>query len=57
MGIHTKQMAVFQKQKKKLRQTILYNLEVNEEAVAECAELKLSITPKSVGMTINRYKK
>ena len=48
MGIHTKDLQILETEE---MATILYHLEVNEEAVAEC-RIKISITPKSAGMQV-----
>ena len=50
MGIHTKHMEVVEEEER-IFVNIHYNLEVNEEAIAEC-EIEITIQPKSVGMTV-----
>ena len=50
MGIHTKDLQILETEEE-IKASILYHLEVNEEAVAEC-RIKISITPKSEGMQV-----
>ena len=50
MGIHTKELHISETEEE-IKASILYHLEVNEEAVAEC-RIKISITPKSAGMQV-----
>ena len=50
MGIRTKDLHVSETEEE-IGASILYHLEVNEEAVAEC-RIKIRITPKSAGIEI-----
>lgn len=48
MGIHTKHIQVLEEEER-IFVEIYYNLEVNEEAIAEC-EIQINVQPKSVGI-------
>lgn len=50
MGIHTKHMEVVEEEEK-IYVEIQYNLDVNEEAIAEC-EIKMEVQPKSAGLVM-----
>ncbi len=50
MGIHTKYMEV-QEEEDRIFVEIHYNLDVNEEALAEC-EIKIHVRPKSAGIEV-----
>ncbi len=48
MGIYTKHIRVLEEEERILAE-IHYNLEVNEEAIAEC-EIQINVQPKSAGI-------
>ena len=50
MGIHTKHIEILEEEDRIFAE-IHYNLDVNEEAIAEC-EIQINVQPKSVGLTV-----